>query len=124
MLNGGADVESMPKKGLMGLPFMQKAMQKRKAEMEETAQKMLHEIDGTKETEDKIGKSRMQFGGEQTQKRAHSSDSEEDGAHRISEKLKKVAKKRLRDSEKASSSMTDQAISPEVSPVCEEWWWW
>lgn len=81
VLNGEADVDEVPKKGLIGLPFMQKAMQKQKAQTHAEATKMLQEIDGTKQQgTDTIRKSRIQFGGDVEEDAMDRSDSDQEGS--------------------------------------------
>lgn len=47
ILKGGVDPEEIPSKGLFGLPFMQKALKKRREEAQLDAQHVLNQLEGT-----------------------------------------------------------------------------
>lgn len=64
ILNGEADVDEIPKKGLIGLPFMQKALKKQKKQTENEAKEILQKLDGVREMEEEpVGSARLQFEG-------------------------------------------------------------
>ena len=104
VLEGDGDAEEVPKKGLIGLPFMQKAMQKQKEQNQTEAQKMLREIDGVKEPEeDRAVKTRMQFGGSIDDKETSPSDSEKDDSPARLQGNAAPSQKSTREGEKCSS---------------------